>query len=415
MLVLFVAVELLWPQRAWMMLVIGLGGAWLLDFLWARSLARGLRLQRELRYGWVQVGDALEERFTLIKEGGLPALWVELRDFSTLPDYQANLATGVDGWGENTWSARHLCTRRGVFTVGPTTLRSGTPFAIYTVEIEYAARQALMIMPSEVPLPNIQVATGGRAYEGKRRASTLERTVSASGVRDYVVGDPYKALYWRAVAHTGELMVRTFESTPAGDWWVWLDLDAREQAGTGANSTVEHAVMLAASLAGRGLATSHAVGLVANARELVWLTPQTGETQRLRILQALTLVEPGERALGELLLSTRQSLSRNSSIILITAAMGGEWLRAVLACMAGGIMPTLLVLDRASYGGSGDLAAVIALAQEWGIPHYVITRDMLDKPEARPGRAGQWEWRMGATGRAVARRAPSDQSWRTLA
>ena len=41
-------------------------------------LARGLQIQREVRLGWAQVGDRLEERFILINQGRLPALWVEV-------------------------------------------------------------------------------------------------------------------------------------------------------------------------------------------------------------------------------------------------------------------------------------------------------------------------------------------------
>jgi hypothetical protein len=73
---LLVALQLAVPYHGWMMLLVGLGGAWLIAFLWARSLARGLRLTRELRFGWAQVGDRLEERFTLINESWTPALWI---------------------------------------------------------------------------------------------------------------------------------------------------------------------------------------------------------------------------------------------------------------------------------------------------------------------------------------------------
>ncbi len=413
--VLLSVVELLWSQRVWMMLLVGMGGIWLIDFVWARALARGLHVQRALRYGWTQVGDELEEQFTLQNFSRLPALWVEILDHSTLPDYQASVATGVEGASENVWRLRHICARRGVFTIGPTTVRSVTPFAVYTIEKEYSAHDALMVLPSVVPLPDIQVAPGGRAYEGRRRASTFERTVSASGVREYLPGDPFKALYWRAIAHCDALMVRTFDSTPAGDWWIWLDLDRAAQAGTGENSTIEHGVILAASLAERGLRAGHAVGLVANARELTWLAPQSGEGQRLQILRTLALVEPGPRSLAELLGSTRQSVSRGASLVVITPAVEGAWMEAVLGLAAQGTLPTVLLLDRATYGGMGHARAATALLEEWGVPHYLIPRDLLDRPESRPGREGHWEWHVGATGRAIAREAPRDRGWRTLA
>lgn len=407
--------ELLWSERVWMMLLVALGSIWGLDLVWARTLARGLRFHRELRYDWAHVGDELEERYTLTNTQWAPALWVEITDHSTLPDYQLRLGTGIGGNSEHGWRMKHVCTRRGIFSLGPTTLITGTPFHLYTIEFEYDARTALMVMPPVVPLPEIQVAPGGRAHEGPRRASTFERTVSASSVREYRPYDPYKTIHWRAVAHHDELMVRTFESTPAGDWWIWLDLDAHAQAGEGENSTVEHSVILAASLAARGIAGGRAVGLVANAQELVWLAPQAGEAQRLEILRTLATVEPSARSLAELLGQTPHSLHRNASVVIITPALEGAWLDAALALRRGGAAPTVLLLDRATYGGDGNPDRVMALLAEWNIPRYAITQDVLGRSEPDTARQGHWEFSVGATGRAIARAAPGEQEWRTLA
>ena len=55
--------------QGWRFLLLGLGGAWLLSRWWARSLADQLSLRREMRFGWAQVGDRLEQRFTLGQPG----------------------------------------------------------------------------------------------------------------------------------------------------------------------------------------------------------------------------------------------------------------------------------------------------------------------------------------------------------
>lgn len=415
LLAVLILVALLWSERVWMMLLVALGAVWLFDYLWARSLARGLSFKRELRYNWAQVGDRLEERFTLSNWARLPALWVEILDHSNLSDYQANLATGVEASSENEWRTTHVCTRRGAYTLGPTTVRTGTPFGIYTLQFDYAARVPLLIMPPLVPLPDIQIAPGGRAYEGRRRASTFERTVGASGLREYTPGDSFKAIHWRAVAHYEDLMVRTFESTPAGDWWIWLDLDRTVQAESGDNSTIEHAVILAASLAERGLSSGRAVGLVANAQQLVWLAPASGELQRLEILRALATVEPGTMSLQALLALRSASEQRSGSVIIVTPAVEGAWMEAALESKTNATTPTVLLLDRATYGGSGSTDQTTTLLAEWGIPHFIITSDILNRPESRPGQAGNWEWRVNATGRAIAQSAPRDEVWRTLA
>lgn len=61
-------------------LLILLDGTWLAAFAWTFFLGRGLSIKREMRYGWAQVGDALQERYTLHNDSILPALWLEVVD-----------------------------------------------------------------------------------------------------------------------------------------------------------------------------------------------------------------------------------------------------------------------------------------------------------------------------------------------
>ena len=193
------------PYRGWMILLIGLGGAWLLSYLWARSLSKHLRVQREMRFGWAQVGDQMEERFTIENSGWAPAIWVELIDHSTLPDHQVNWVTGV-GSNQNTqWHTQGLCSRRGLFTLGPTSLRSSDPFGIYSVELEDPSSRTLMVMPPIVPLPAIEVAPGGRRGEGRPLPNAPERTVSihAASKAFNLAGLRY------AIMHIGSAPVRS--------------------------------------------------------------------------------------------------------------------------------------------------------------------------------------------------------------
>ena len=95
--VIALVMQILDPSRVWMILLIGLGGIWLICRWWVRGLRRSLVFERELRFGWAQVGDRLEERFTLKNSFPLPATWVTLQDQSTLPDHHASVATGVEG------------------------------------------------------------------------------------------------------------------------------------------------------------------------------------------------------------------------------------------------------------------------------------------------------------------------------
>jgi uncharacterized protein (DUF58 family) len=410
-----VILQLLAPDRTWVVLLVGLGGAWLIAYLWARSLLGGLRLTREMRFGWAQVGDRLEERFTVANEGWLPGLWVEVVDHTTLPGYQASRVTAVGSRSQMRWHTHGMCTRRGLFTLGPTSLCTGDPFGLYTVRLHYTDSANVMVTPPILPLPSIEVAPGGRAGEGRPRWDAPERTVSAASVRPHCRGDSLRWIHWRVSAHHDSLFVRLFDGTPAGDWWIFLDLHRGVQAGEGHLSTLEHGVVLAASLADRGLRMGRSVGLVTHGTALEWLPPQSGDGQRWAILRALALLDPGERPLAELLAHAKPRFGERTSLVIITPAARGEWLEALWPLLRGGAIPTVLLLDPVSFGGTDDTRSATALLSDWGIAHYLITRDLLDRPEARPGQEGRWEWRTSPLGRAVAVHRPRDLAWKELA
>ncbi|MBN2146811.1 MAG: DUF58 domain-containing protein [Anaerolineales bacterium] len=406
--------QLLDPYRVWMMLLVGLGGAWLVAYLWARSLSRGLRLVRELRYGWAQVGDRLEERITIENKGWAPATWVEIIDQSTLPDHHINWVTGIGGNQTGQWQTESTCTRRGVYTIGPTNLRCGDPLGIYRVEVKDTASRTLVIMPPIVPLPAIEVAPGGRSGEGRPRPDAPERTVSAGSVREYYPGDSLRWIHWKTTARRQKPFVRIFDGTPAGDWRIILDLEQAIQAGHEEESTEEHGVILAASLADRGLRLRRAVGLAINGNPVTWLAPEQNEAQKWAILRALAVAKPGENSLSDLLQRMQHEIHAHTSIILITPCIRSDWLEALLPLIWRGVTPTVLLLDPPSFGSPESAQPMIAALTELGISHYLIQSDLLKRPEARPGKEGMLEWRVTPLGKAILVRKPSDTSWKTM-
>ncbi|MEE8386400.1 MAG: DUF58 domain-containing protein, partial [Dehalococcoidia bacterium] len=253
------------------------------------------------------------------------------------------------------------------------------------------------------PLPTIEVAAGGRAGEGPPRPDALERTVSAASVREYRPGESLGWFHWLTSARRVCLFVRLFDGTPASDWWILLDVNRRVQAGEGSNATEEHAVILAASLANRGLQSGQAVGFAAHGEELVWLPPQEGEGQRWEILRALALVSLGSLSLAELLARIQPSLGMYTSLVVITPDVDGDWVEALVPLLQRGAIPTVLLLDPNSFGGAGDLSRTESPLTHLGVAHSVITRDLLDRPAAHLVRGAR---------RTAPAHQPRDVTWK---
>jgi len=406
--------DLIAPYRGWRVLYVGLGGALIWGYLWARSLARGMDLTREMRFGWAQVGDRLVERFTLRNDGWAPGIWVEVDDQSTLPEYYASRGTGIPGRDSLRWHTEAVCNRRGLFVLGPTHLRTGDPFGLYSVALTYPSALPLLVLPPIVPLPDIQISPGGRSGDGRPRPNTIDRTVSVSTVREYAPGDSRRWIHWRTTARRDDLYVRLFDGTPSGDWWILLDMDADVQLGEEEDATDEHGIILAASLADQGIRLRHSVGLAAHSDELVWLPPEQGEGRRWEILRSLALISRGKRPLAEVISRLQPSLSQHTSIVIITPSTSTDWVESLVPLLRRGAVPTILLLDPASFGGAGDMAQVESALMGLNVAHYRITKDILDRPEIRPGRQGRWGWRVLGTGRAVPSHRMVDMPWRSL-
>jgi hypothetical protein len=109
------------------------------------------------------------------------------------------------------------------------------------------------------------------------------------------------------------------------------------------------------------------------------------------------------------------SLGRQASLIIITPSTRTDWLKPLGHLAWRGIIPTVILLDPASFGAAEKADNLASLLADMGIARHVFTREILDHPQARPRGRGQWEWRILPSGKAVPTRLPGDMSWKRLA
>jgi uncharacterized protein (DUF58 family) len=404
-----VAAALLLPDRVWTTLLIGLIGLILVAFFWARALARSLSAGRRLKFGWVSVGDRLEEEFSLTNRGGLPALWVEIRDESTVPGYRVSAMRSVNAGDRVHWRQSSVCHRRGLYSLGPWELQSGDPFGIFTVKRRYPATQDIIIHPpihsaATIPLPPGQ--SDGRARALERSFAAM---INAAGVRDYHPHDPYHWIHWPTSARKDALYVRRFDRDTAGDVWLIVDCAAAVQLGEGMAGTEEHAVLLAASLAARALGETRGVGLAAFGREPQIVTPGLGEGQQWRVLRGLALLRAdGEIDLARALQEFGDKARRGSAAIIITPESDARWLPQLPRLARRGIESHVLLLDRASFGGEGSSEALRRSINLLGFRCAVIRQGEVGHPLVEEEKRGFWEFKVTGTGKAVAVRRPQE-------
>jgi uncharacterized protein (DUF58 family) len=402
------------PSRTWTFLFVCLGGVLALAYIWARQMAEKLYVTREQHYGWVHVGDLLEERFSIQNDAWLPALWVEIDDQSNLPGYSARSVRSVDGRQVAQWRTEGICRQRGLFTLGPWQARVSDPLGFFEVTHVFPHSRSVLVYPPIVHLPTLRLPRGAATGAGRTSRRALEVTTNAAGVRAYAPGDSINRIHWRTTARQGTLMVKTFDLEPSGDLWIVLDLDGTVQAGHGEESTEEYGVILAASLSNRTLDENRAVGLVAygttspqKGREPEPLPtivlPQKGRAHQWRILQALATVRAGGKwPLERVLREMDRNLGRGMTLAVITPSCDPAWVARLLPPMRRGVAPTVVLLDPVSFGGEGNVEAMIGLLADLDVPSHRIVKGMPFDPITRHRRIGRPEYKvLPGTGRVI--------------
>lgn len=380
------------------------------SYIWSQQLGRHLRGRRVLQYAAMQVGDELEEQIHLSNYSNLPALWVELVDRSDIPGYTVSGVRGVGGLSETSWRVRSVCTRRGVFRLGPWELLSGDPFGFFLVRQEILDRQEILVYPPLAALPPDLLPHRGSLGEHRPLRQPLPAaTVDSMSVRAYLHGDPLHHIHWPTTARLSSPYVKVFQPEAASRVWLIPDLDPTAQWGDGADSTEETIILLSASLAAELLRAKLAVGLFAGGEPPALLLPQHGQPYLWSALELLAPLhpQPGVNLAGSLG-QVQPLISQRDLLILVTASLNPAWIDAArqLFHRRGGASARALVLDPRSFGGSESAEAFLPALTQANIEGHIIRQGEIKALPGVYGELSRWDFITSGTGRAVARQAP---------
>jgi uncharacterized protein (DUF58 family) len=195
-------------------------------------------------------------------------------------------------------------------------------------------------------------------------------------------------IHWRTTARTGEIQVKEFDLEQTADAWLFMDLDAANEAGYGDDSTTEVAVRVAASIADKALAENRAVGLTVSAHRLTIVPADRGARQRLKILQLLAAVEADGRApLAEALVTGVNRLRRGMTAIVITSTHDTSFVRPLATLRSRGISTVVVLLDPAQFEPAEAPEALEAQRQRTRAVRHALAEYEIPTFVVRPGQA----------------------------
>jgi uncharacterized protein (DUF58 family) len=366
----------------------------LISWILSKLSLRGIRFKRSTRTLRSQVGQIFEEQYEIGNSAKYPRFWIEVKDESKLPGSRGSHILTLIGKKEGrTYLARTRLRERGVFQLGPTTLSSGDLFGLFPVSRTFIGSESLLVYPLIVQVKSFPnppgLLPGGEAL----RRRTPQITPNASGVREYIQGDPLSRIHWLSTARRDRLMVKEFELDPLADVWLFLDASRAAQSCLPQPeeevnyqeiwskrfkfnlppTTIEYAVTSAGSLARYYLQRGRAVGLVSASTTLRVLPCDRGGRQLGKILEALALIHgDGLLPLEGLVEAQAKHLPRGSTIVLITPTGYDILYKISDMLLRRGLRPVVVAINAASFGGTIDNTMVVESLKVIGVPVCVI-------------------------------------------
>lgn len=342
-------------------------------FVWSWLNVRGLDVSVERPNDRLQVGDLFEERITVKNKNWFTKLWLEVEDLSELPGHTPRRIISLGPRAKRSWRAVTECTRRGLYSVGPVKITSSDLFGLFRRSVTFGESHKVLVYPRAVELPRFWAPPAMLSGESRVRRPAYSVTPNAASVRKYQPGDAFNRIHWRSTARTGELMVKLFELDPASDVWIVLDLHGQVQAGAGDDSTEEHGVRVATSIARYFLLGNRSVGFVAKGEHDHTIEAERGIEQYTRILEVLAITKAtGRVPLNELLNVEGRRFGRRTTVIVITPSLDESWVGSLQLLRNRGVKMAAVVMEPSTFGGQGTALLLFGALAAADIPTYLV-------------------------------------------
>ena len=314
-----------------------------ISWLWSRLSLESVTYSRSLSATRVFRDETITLRLELVNRKLLPLAWIEVED--EFPDRMEAIdrptspatdpallilpyLTSLRPYERVAWTATLRCPHRGVFVIGPATLRSGDTFGFHRREARHAQRDTVIVYPRVVPLPDLGIPPRGAFGDARTRRALLLDPQRTVGTRDYHPEDSFRHIHWKATARAGNLQVRVFEPTTVTQLGIFLDLDTPGQVWRALDSVdFEPIVSIGASIASHALGEGRAVGIYSNrliggSNRPLRVPPASGVAQQTKLLEALAKLSPfATSEFAKHLRAETLNFPWGSTIIIVTGSM----------------------------------------------------------------------------------------------
>lgn len=311
-------------------------------FTSAVSVRRGTTATRLLH------GSIGEVHLDLRNDGRMvaPLLLVADDCHWTLADHPRFVVTGLRPGKEVELAYPIRGSQRGRYTVGPLRLQVRDPFGTTQITRRYEAIDEVLVYPIVEPLAD-GVTRGSHRGSGSSEARRLFNTGDEfHTMREYVTGDDLRMIHWRSTAHRQMLMVRQQEMPWQAEATILCDTRSAVHWGSGADSTFEKAVSVAASVAWHLADHRYQLRLVTDAD-----VRSSGVQSWEEVLDRLAVIEPSRTRGLAATMNGLRGRSGEGLLVAVVAVPNGDGPVAQ--------HPDVRALQRSGRGQGGRVAVVV--------------------------------------------------------
>ena len=344
-----------------MALILGLLG--LVVWLWSRYSLSEVTYRRRFDVERLFFGEETDLRLEVTNAKPLPLAWLRCEDdipiaLDLKPDERTRhylpsrrVLVNLFSLGLYQRVIRRYTvtgTQRGAWRFGPVQLVCGDIFGFRSQFREFSDTTLLLVYPRLYALPELGLDARHPFGDYQSRNRLIDDPLRVSGVREYLPGDNFRHIHWKATARRQELQTKQFEPSASRPLAIFINIRTFNHRFEGIDPALrEFAISAGASLARWAQLRGDAFGVFANsmmyAGQRVRILPGAHPRQLARVLEALAYcVGVPHTTIERVLLQEADHLRNGTSIVLISATLTDNQRRVLADLQRRGFAVTLL-------------------------------------------------------------------------
>ena len=344
-----------------MALILGLLG--LVVWLWSRYSLSEVTYRRRFGVERLFFGEETDLRLEVTNAKPLPLAWLRCEDdipisLDLKPDERARhylpsrrVLVNLFSLGLYQRVIRRYTvtgTQRGAWRFGPVQLVCGDIFGFRSQFREFSDTTLLLVYPRLYALPELGLDARHPFGDYQSRNRLIDDPLRVSGVREYLPGDNFRHIHWKATARRQELQTKQFEPSASRPLAIFINIRTFNHRFEGIDPELrEFAISAGASIARWAQLRGDAFGVFANsmmyAGQRVRILPGAHPRQLARVLEALAYcVGVPHTTIERVLLQEADHLRNGTSIVLISATLSDNLRRVLADLQRRGFAVTLL-------------------------------------------------------------------------